>query len=291
MVARENQALATLHLSGSLIDLLVDRHKDEAADEVEDGILGQNILPHIGNAVLVLKGRIARSGSDSMSVAHVEGQEEGRITGQPRGHIDLFQVHRKVYEGTGLEQEQARLRAPFSAELVDCILIGLTGSVTLELEGDDGEAIQENDHVDALFITGPDFLHHGEDVLTILLGQLRIEGGRGLGIHELQLPVGDFNAVLQHLNEAATGFGGLRIDEADDGVLQVGLIDFPQILHRVRLRGIQELEEHLPVNRKQAVVIAGLANDKTVVLLQPLQKELLIIFFRKNVRHFFRSSS
>ena len=86
--------------------------------------------------------------------------------------------------------------------------------------------------------------------------------------------------MLQHLNEAATGFGGLRIDEANDGVLQVGLIDFPQVLHRARLRGIQELEEHLSVNGKQAVVIAGLANDETIVLLQPLQKEFLIIFFR-----------
>ena len=189
MVARENQALATLHLPGGLIDLFVDRNKDEAADEVKDGILGQNVLPHVRDAVLVLKGRIARSGSDPVSVAHVEGQEEGRITGQPRGHIDLFQVHRKVYEGTGLEQEQARLRAPFGAELVDSVLIGLTGSVALELESDNGEAIQENDHVNALFITGPDLLHHGENVLTILLGQLRIEGGRWLGIHELQLPV------------------------------------------------------------------------------------------------------
>ena len=97
--------------------------------------------------------------------------------------------------------------------------------------------------------------------------------------------------MLQHLDEAATGFGGLCIDEADDSVLQVGLIDFPQVLHRVRLRGIQKLEEHLPVNGEQTVIIAGLANDKTVVLLQPLQKELLIIFFRENVRHFFRSSS
>ena len=47
VVARENQALASLHLPCSLIDLLVDCHKDKAADEVEDGILGQNILPHI----------------------------------------------------------------------------------------------------------------------------------------------------------------------------------------------------------------------------------------------------
>lgn len=53
-----------------------------------------------------------------MSVAHVEGQEEGRITGQPRGHIDLFQVHRKVYEGTGLEQEQRVFGLRSGAELV-----------------------------------------------------------------------------------------------------------------------------------------------------------------------------
>ena len=219
VVARENQALAAFYFSGRLIDLLIDRYKDKAADEVEDGILGQNILPHIRDAVLVLKGRIARSGGDPVSIAHIERQEEGRVTGQLRGHIDLFQVHRKVYEGTGLEQEQARFRAPLGAKLIDGVLIGLTGSVALELKGNDGKTVQEDDHVDALFVAGPDLLHHGENVLTVLLGQLRIEGGRGLGIHELQLPVGDFNAVLQHLDETATGFGGFCVDEADDGVL------------------------------------------------------------------------
>lgn len=56
------------------------------------------------------------------------------------------------------------------------ILIGLTSSVALELEGDDGETIQENDHVDALFVAGPDLFHHGENVLTVFLCQLRIEG-------------------------------------------------------------------------------------------------------------------
>ena len=41
------------------------------------GILFQNVLPHIGDTVLVFEGRVTRTGIDTFAVAHVEGQEEG----------------------------------------------------------------------------------------------------------------------------------------------------------------------------------------------------------------------
>ena len=220
-----------------------------------------------------------------MPIAHVERQEKGCFTVQPCGHVHLFQIHRKVHEGTGLEQKQARLWIPLGAELIDSVLIGLTGSVALELKCDDSEAVQKDDHVNALFITGSYLLHHRENVLAVLLRQLRIEGGRGLGVHGLQLSVRNFNAVLQHFDEAAASLGGFRVDEADDGIFQAILVYFLKIRHCVRLCVVQELEQYFPVNGKHAIEIGSFADDKTVVLLQSFQQELLIIFLGQDIAH------
>ena len=48
--------------------------------------------------------------------------------------------------------------------------------------------------------------------------------------------------MLQHLNQAATGFGGFCIDKAYDGILQIVLVYFAQVLHRIRLGIVQEFE-------------------------------------------------
>ena len=284
MVARENQIFRTLHLAGLVIDFFFYLHKDKLADEVKHGVLGQNILPHIGDTVSVLKGRIACTGGHTLAVAHVEGQEEGGISCQLGGHVDLLQVHREVHQAARLEQEQTCLRVTLGAVLVDGILVGLTCGVAFQLKGDDGKTVQENDHIDALFIAGPDFLHNGEDVLAIFLCQLRIEGGGGLSVHQIELPVGYLNAVLQHIDQAASGFGSLCVDEADDGILQIVFVDFPQIVHRVRLGVSQELHEHLPIHSKKAVKVGGLANDIPVGC-QPLQQIFLIVLFRENICH------
>ena len=80
------------------------------------------------------------------------------------------------------------------------------------------------------------------------------------------MAVGDFDAVLQHLDQAATGLGGLRIDEADNGILQISLVNFTEIIHRVQLGVVQEFEQHLTVNGKIAVKVGGFANDIAIVL-------------------------
>ena len=47
VIAREDEVLRTLHFAGFIVHLFLDLYKDELADEVKHGILGQNILPHI----------------------------------------------------------------------------------------------------------------------------------------------------------------------------------------------------------------------------------------------------
>ena len=45
-----------------------------------------------------------------------------------------------------------------------------------------------------------------------------LDGGRRFGIHELQLHVGHFDVVFQHIQQTAAGFDNLGIDEADDSI-------------------------------------------------------------------------
>ena len=150
-------------------------------------------------------------------------------------------------------------------------------------KGDDGETVQEDNHIDALFITCPDLLHNGENVHAVLVGQIRVESGCGLGVHQVQVAVGDFDAVFQHLDQAATGLGSFRIDEADNGVLQVSLINLAEIVHCVRLGAVQEFEQQFPVNSEQAVKVGCFADDVTITFTQPFQEQFLIFFFGKYV--------
>ena len=270
VVARENEIFRPFHLAGLVIDLFLYLNKNELADQVQDGILRQNILPHIGHAVFVRKGRISRTSGYPLAVAHIEGQEKGGIPGQFGGHIDLFQIHGEVDKAAGLEEKQTGLGIALGAVLVNGVLIGLSSGVALELKGDDGKAVQEYYHINALFVAGPDLLHDREDILAVFLRQIRVEGGGGLGVHQLQLLVGNLNAVLQHINQAAAGFGGFRVDKADDGIFQVILIDFSQVVHGVRLGAVQKLKQHFPVHGEGAVKMSSLANDIAVVFFQAL---------------------
>ena len=250
-----------------VIDLFLHLNKNKFADEVKDGIFGQDILPHIGHTVSVFKSGVARTCGHTLAVTHVEGQEEGGVSRQLGGHIDLFQVHRKVHKAPRFEQEQTGLGIALGAVLVNSVLIGLSSGVAFELKGDDGKAVQEDDYINALFVAGPDLLHHGEDVLAVFLHQFRVEGGSRLGVHQIQLAVGDFDAMFQHLNQTATGLGDFCVDKADDGVLQISLVNLTQILHCVRLGVIQKIKQHLPVHGEGTVKMSGLADDIAIVFL------------------------
>ena len=77
VVPREDNVFRLLCLAGQLVFAFLCFDKDELADEVKNGILFENILPHVGNAVLVIVGRISGTGIDAFSIAHVKRQEEG----------------------------------------------------------------------------------------------------------------------------------------------------------------------------------------------------------------------
>ena len=85
--------------------------------------------------------------------------------------------------------------------------------------------------------------------------------------------------MLQHIQQAATCFCDLRIDEADEGVLQVGFVDFAKCRHLIWLGVIQKLKQQLTIHGKEAVIARCLADDITVVLREPVHDEMLVFFF------------
>lgn len=76
MIPREYDILGLFRFSCQLVFAFLRFDEDELADEVEDSILFQNILPHIGDTVLVFEGGVTRTGIDAFAVAHVEWQEK-----------------------------------------------------------------------------------------------------------------------------------------------------------------------------------------------------------------------
>ena len=72
MIPREYDIFGFFRFPRQLVLAFLSFDKDELTDEIKDGILGQNILPHIRHAVFVFEGRVSRAGVDPFTVAHVE---------------------------------------------------------------------------------------------------------------------------------------------------------------------------------------------------------------------------
>ena len=85
--------------------------------------------------------------------------------------------------------------------------------------------------------------------------------------------------MLQQCQQAAASLGRFCVDKTDDGIFEVSLIDFPQRVHGFRLGIVQELEQHLPIHGKQAVIAGCLADHVAVILFQPLHDKVLVFLF------------
>ena len=285
MIARENDVLGALRLAGQLVLFFFRFNENELGNQVKNRILCEDVLPHIRDAVSVREGRVSCTGIDTSSVTHIERQEEGRVSSQLRGHINLLKIHCKVYENTGLEQEQPRLRVTVGTVLVDRVLIGLSGSVTFQFKGHNGETVQEDNQIHTLVIGGPDLLHYRENILLVLSQKVLIESGRRFRVHEFQLHVGHLDAMLERTQKTATRLCYLCIDVTDDGILQVRFINLTERLHFLRLGIVEELEQHLTVHGKKAVKTRRLADHIAVILREPVHYEMLVFFFGQNIIH------
>ena len=133
--------------------LLVLPRDHVAAEDIEPAITLPHLFPEIARAVSQRVRRVAFGAI----VAFIEGQENRRRPFQPRRHVDFGIADREMHQRAAREaQERLRRlslgsRVPVEAILVHRVLHALR-EVGLEFDCGDGQAVEEEDEVEAVLI-------------------------------------------------------------------------------------------------------------------------------------------
>ena len=125
------------------------------------------------------------------SLAFVEGQEDGGFARELGAEHGLVLVDREM-DGASADVEQVLTRAAGLPVLLDGVADRLLGEVVLELEGGDGQAVDEKPQVEgalSLVVAVPQLAGDGETVLGVaflwrwrsLAWAYRRRGQRGAG--------------------------------------------------------------------------------------------------------------
>ena len=163
-------------------------------------------------------GRVARA----VVPALVEGQEPRGLALQVRAHPRLVVIHGEVHHAAPEPEERLALVA-VALVLLDGILDGLLGEAVLQLEGGDGQVVDEQTQVKGL---GAARLVHAVGQLTgHREAVLRVQR-LGFGVARRRRPVEEvevhrpvLQALAQHVNHAALvdlgGEAGEELEAAD----------------------------------------------------------------------------
>ena len=103
----------------------------------------EDALPEVVGHQAIGVGRVA----GAVVVAQVERQEPGRLAFQVGAHLHALVVDGEV-DDAAAELKQALARVAVALVLLHSIVDGLLGEVVLELEGGDGQAVDEQAHVE-----------------------------------------------------------------------------------------------------------------------------------------------
>ena len=156
-------------------------------DDVGEAVAGEHLLPQVVCLQAVGVGRVARG----VAPALVEGQEPGRRAPEVGTEADLVVVDGEVYEASP-ELKQPLLRVAVAPVLLDRIGHGLLGEAVLELEGGDGQAVDEEAEVEGeLGVAGavPELAGDAEAVQVVEGRGLCVAWG-GCAVEEVEV-VGD----------------------------------------------------------------------------------------------------
>ena len=148
VVARKDQVLLA-QLLAVVAGLLFHVEMQEAREQVEQAVALQHFFPHIGRLVVASLG-VGRVAGAAVHAA-VEGQEVGGRTGQARGHVRLFGIHREMHQRAPGEHEDRFARVAVVAVLVDGVGGGLAAERVLQLQRHQRDAVHRQRHIQRLF--------------------------------------------------------------------------------------------------------------------------------------------
>lgn len=199
---------------------------NEVLNEVEDAITRPDLFPEIGGGKAFEAGRVACA----LLVAAVEGDETGGGAFEFGGEVDEVGIDGEVGEAAA-EGEERFTRIAVLPVLFDGVLHGLTGERIFEFDCEDGDAIEEDGGIEAVFVLLAVFqlADNAEDIALIEFLRFWVERGDGLEVGEFEFDAHGFEAVAQDVQGAIfADLIGKTVEEVCFGVVRRVLFErFP----------------------------------------------------------------
>jgi len=202
--------------------------------------------------------------------ALVERQEPGRLALQVAAHPHFVVVHRKM-DDAAAELEQQLLGIAVALVLLDRVLDRLLGQAILQLEGGDGQAIDEQRILGIVQLPG-DAEHVGGEQLF----GLGVAGGRRAE-KQLDRAGAVFHAVAQHVDD--TALGDLALQPVKELQPLWAVFTDAEGFDSLWLRGVQEGEQLDQVDGVVPVEILRVASNVTRLVDQRADDEGFEAFF------------
>ncbi len=225
-------------------------------EDVGEAAAGEDLRPEVVGFEAIGVGRVA----GAVVPALVEGEEPGVVAAEVGAEADLLVVDGEV-DGAALVLEEELAGVAVALVLADGVVDGLLGEAVLELEGGDGEAVDEEDEVEGktrLVGAVAELAGDAEDVGGEALGGEGVAGGGGLVV-EADGGGAVIDPLAEDVDDAAPGDLALEaVEEAEAGGADLVEVELGDDLG---LGGVEEGEELGGVDGVGAVVVVGIALD------------------------------
>ncbi len=225
-------------------------------EDVGQARAGEHALPQVVGLQPVGVGRVA----GAVAPALVERQEPRALAVQVRTEAHLVVVHRKVHHAAP-ELEQPLARVAVALVLLDGVFDRLLGQAVLQLEGGDGQTVDEQRHVQralGLVTAVAQLPRDAVAVGGIALGRLGV-ARRRRAVEDVDVVRPVLEPVAQHVDGAAPGCFALKARE-ELAPRRPVLAEVERLAH-LRLRLVQEGRELREVHTVFAVVVLCRAAD------------------------------
>ena len=247
VVAREDEA-ALAGLAALVVLLFHDM--EELLQQVQHAVARPDLLPQVGGGEAAPGGRVARAAIAAL----VERQEARRRAAQAGGHVDQVRVGREMRQAAA-EREERLLGVAVEAVLADGILDVLAGQRVLQFRGENGQAVQEEDQVQAVLVLQA-VVHLAADRKEVAGVELAIRLVQPAGrpeVGELEFAAVALDPLPQDVQRAALlDLGGEPLQQP---VARVRAVQLLELLPFLGLGGVDEGQGVLGDQAEGAIVL------------------------------------
>jgi len=196
-------------------------------------------------------------------VAAIEGEEPGGVALELGAEHDLLIVEGEM-DGAAAGLEEGLFGGAVALVLADGVIDGLLGEVVFELEGSDGETVDEQGEIEGelRLVDGVAELAGDGEAVRLVIGEGAVVPGGGRAVEEVDVGGGLVaDALAEDVDDAAPG--DLAPDAGEEGDSAWAWGGEVEPLDDVGLGAGEEGEELSGVEGVVTVVVGGGAEDVT----------------------------